>query len=304
MYGHRINSPSSSPLPPCCLFVHQSFPSQYRHIIRALAKQGHQVVGLGIEPLSEPIPDGATYIRYSLTRGTGADVHPWVAETETKVIRGEACARAAHSLAMQGFCPDLICAHPGWGEALLRDIWPNVPLLCYQEYYYNTNGFDYGFDEELKESLDWEACGKLRMKNANSLLMLQASNWNITPTQFQKSTFPVNYHSNFSVIHDGIDTKLASPDNSVSRLSLPNGLHLSSNDQIITFVNRRIEPYRGCLTFMRSIPAIQNSCPQAQIVVVGGKDGVSYGSPPPKGNWVEISLAQIKVNMIPLEFIL
>ena len=277
------------------LFVHQSFPGQYRHVVRALASQGHQLVGLGIQPLTEPIPEGVTYLRYGLTRGTGEDVHPWAAETETKVIRAEACARAAHQLREQGFTPDLICAHPGWGEALfLRDIWPDSPLLSYQEFYYNARGFDYDFDPELQGPLEWEACAKLRMKNANSLLMLEASSWNVTPTAFQRSSFPVHVHERISVIHDGIDTELASSDQPLSPVQLTDGSILAPGDRIITFVNRRIEPYRGCLTFIRSIPLIQKHCPEAKIVVVGGREGVAYGKEPPTSTWLDLSLAQIK----------
>ena len=277
------------------LFVHQSFPAQYRHVVRALASQGHQLAALGIEPLTEPIPAGVTYLRYGLSRGTGKDVHPWAAETEAKVIRAEACARAVHQLREQGFAPDLICAHPGWGEALfIRDVWPEVPLLSYQEFYYNARGFDYDFDPELQGPLEWEACAKLRMKNANPLLMLEASSWNVTPTAFQRSSFPAHVRDRISVIHDGIDTSIAAPDPKAVPIQLSSGTTLSSADTIITFVNRRIEPYRGCLPFIRSIPAIQKACPEAHIVVVGGHEGTAYGKEPPAGTWLDLSLAQIQ----------
>ena len=277
------------------LFVHQSFPGQYRHLIRALAAEGgHQLVGLGIEPLQEPLPKDVTYGRYALGRGTGRDVHPWATETEAKVIRAEACGRAAHQLKEQGFTPDLICAHPGWGGLFLRDIWPDAPLLSYQEFFYNARGFDYDFDPELQGPLEWQACAKLRMKNANPLLMLEASSWNVTPTAFQRSSFPAQFRNRISVIHDGIDTTLASPDPAVSPLTLPDGAVLSAGESTITFVNRRIEPYRGCLSFIRAIPAMQQACPDARIVIVGGHEGVAYGQPAPTGSWRDLCLAQIR----------
>ena len=56
-------------------------------------------------------------------------------ETESKLVRAQACSIAAASLLDQGFTPDIICAHPGWGESLfLKDIWPNTPFLTYQEF--------------------------------------------------------------------------------------------------------------------------------------------------------------------------
>jgi len=278
------------------LFVHQGFPGQYRHVLRALAaQQAHQLVGLGIAPLSEPIPKGVTYLRYDLNRGNTQGIHEWLLDLDSKLIRGEACGSAALQLSEQGFLPDLICAHPGWGEALfLRGIWPNVPLLSYQEFFYQPRGFDYDFDPELQGAPDWRDCARLSLKNANPLLMLEASSWNITPTEFQRSTFPAEWQHRFSVIHDGIDTRLASPDPVVSPLTLPDGTVLSQGESTITFVNRRIEPYRGCHTFIRAIPEIQRSHPHARIVVVGATEGVSYGRPAPGDSWRDFFLKEIE----------
>ena len=283
------------------LFVHQSFPGQYRHILRALAAQKvHQLVGLGIEAPSEPIPEGVTYLRYSLSRGNTPGVHEWLLDLDSKLIRGEACATAAAQLRDQGFQPDLICAHPGWGEALfLREIWPIVPLLSYQEFFYQARGVDYDFDPELQGEPDWRDCARLRFKNANPLLMLQASSWNVTPTQFQRSTFPQEWQSRISVIHDGIDTQLAAPDPAVAALTLPDGTLLSPGDPTITFVNRRIEPYRGCHTFIRAIPELQQRHPQARIVVVGATEGVSYGKPAPGDRWRDVFLQEIEGSYNP-----
>ena len=278
------------------LFVHQSFPGQYRYIVHALAAQGcHNLVALGISELSEPIPHNITYYRYGLDRPNTPGLHEWLLDVDSKLIRGQACASAAVQLRDKGFTPDIICAHPGWGEALfLKDIWPNSPLLFYQEFFYNSIGFDYDFDDELQGTPDWQACARLRIKNANPLLTLQASTWNVTPTNFQLSSFPLEYQSRISVIHDGIDTKLASPELNPNSYQLSDGTILSSDEPFITFVNRRFEPYRGCHIFTRSIPLIQLNNPRVRIVIIGSTEGVSYGNAPKTGSWKDKFLQEIE----------
>jgi len=276
--------------------VHQAFPAQYGHIVRALAAQaGHQLVALGIEPCQIPLPAGVHYIRYGLQRGNAAGVHSLAAETESKVIRAEACAAAAHQLRRQGFEPDLICAHPGWGESLfLPDVWPATPILSYQELYYHPRGLDTDFDPELQGSPDWAACAKVRMKNAYLQLTLEASRWNVSPTKFQRSTFPPHWQGRISAIHDGIDCQAAAPNPSPRALTLADGTVLQPGEPIVTFVNRRLEPTRGCHTFIRAIPNLQELAPTARIVVVGETSGVSYGAACPKGEWKEHFMRDIE----------
>ena len=280
------------------LFVHQNFPGQYVHIVQRLASQGgHQLVALGINALdsSRPLPESLHYFRYPISQGNTKGVHRWVMEMETKTIRGEGCARAAQQLKDKGFTPDLICAHPGWGEALfLKSVWPDTPLLCYQEFFYQSQGFDSNFDPEFDLGWDWQSDARLKMKNAYLHLTLDQADWNISPTHFQASSFPEQWQKKISVIHDGVDTERARPNPAAAPLQLPNGTVLSRDQQIVTFVNRRLEPYRGCHTFLRALPSLQQQFPDAQIVIVGETTGVSYGAACEQGEWKDQFLAEIE----------
>jgi len=285
------------------LFVHQNFPGQYIHIIKRLARHGqHQMVALGINALDRGrgIPDSLNHFRYRLDRGNTQGVHPLVMETETKIIRAEGCARAAEQLKAKGFMPDLICAHPGWGESLfLKAIWPDSPLLCYQEFFYNEHGFDSNFDPEFQEERSWQDQAKLTMKNAYLHLTLEQADWNVSPTHFQASSFPEHWRRKISVIHDGVDLREAVPNPSPLPLTLPDGTVLEKGQPIVTFVNRCLEPYRGCHTLIRSIPELQRLAPEARLVIVGQTQGVSYGAACPDGEWKDRYLAEIEGKFDP-----
>ena len=285
------------------LFVHQNFPGQYVHIVQRLAQMGdHQLVALGINPIetSRPLPESLQYFRYPLERGNTDGIHPLVMETETKIIRAEGCARAAEQLKAKGFTPDLICAHPGWGEALfLKAIWPDSPLLCYEEFFYQPHGFDTNFDPEFDQGWGWRDQARLNMKNAYLHLTLEQADWNVSPTHFQASSFPEYWQRRISVIHDGVDTRRAAPVANPDPLTLPDGTVLQKGEPIVTFVNRRLEPYRGCHTFLRAIPQLQRLSPDARIVIVGDTKGVSYGAVCPEGEWKDQFLAEIEGDYDP-----
>ena len=264
------------------LFIHQNFPGQFRHLAPALAAQGHQVKALAI---TGQALGAVELVNYKPQRGTSPNIHPWVSEFETKVIRGEACAYAMVGLREEGFEPDLIVAHPGWGESLFaKDVWPRAKLLSFLEFYYATRGSDVGFDAEFaKSGLQEDA--RLRLKNANNLLALEASDWGLCPTLWQRQTLPAMFQDRVSVIFDGIDTDLVRPDPaarlSVGKADAPEQARweLKPGDEVITFVNRNLEPYRGYHVFMRALPSILAQRPKARVLIVGG-DGVSYGAKP------------------------
>lgn len=273
------------------LFVHQNFPGQYKHIAPALAARGHEVLALTMT--AAPAIAGVKAIRYKVARGTAPGVHPWASEFETKILRGEGAARAAIDLRSQGFIPDVICAHPGWGEALfLKDVWPQAKLLCFWEFYYHARNTDVNFDPEfLDSSFDNDA--KLRVKNANNLLSLEAADWGVSPTQWQQRQFPEWSWPRISVIHDGIDTRIAAPDPSARIRIEELNLELAPGDEVVTFVNRTLEPYRGYHIFMRALPELLRQRPNARVLIVGG-EGTSYGAKPPEGkSWKKIFLEEV-----------
>jgi len=273
------------------LFVHQNFPAQFKLLAPELLKLGHEVKALAIN--NNPVPVGIEVVRYKPLRSNTPKIHPWLLDMESKVIRAEAVFYSALKMRDEGFSPDVIIAHPGWGEALfLKEVWPNARMGLYAEFYYQTNKNDIGFDPEFSKPHISEPC-RLRLKNANHDLQFTLAEGLICPTEFQGSTFPPALQQKITVIHDGIDTRLLQPDQG-AELRLNNALVLNKHSEIITFVNRNLEPLRGYHIFMRALPEILRQRPNAHVIIVGGDD-VSYGGKPPHGaSWKKIFLDEVR----------
>ena len=275
------------------LFIHQNFPGQFKYLAPALVQQGHTVVGMTMQKTDAKDWQGVQLYRYAAKRGTTPNVHPWISDFETKAIRAEACFRAALKLKADGFTPDVIVAHHGWGESLfLKDVWPNAKLAIYCEFYYHPHGADVGFDPEFPATDEGEVC-RLRLKNLNNLLHFEVASAGISPTHWQASTFPEPFRSKITVVHDGIDTASLAPNPNVS-LTLNGNLVLTKRDEVITFVNRNLEPYRGYHIFMRALPEILKRRPKARVMIVGADD-VSYGARPANGQkWKDIFANEVR----------
>jgi glycosyltransferase involved in cell wall biosynthesis len=253
------------------LFVHQNFPGQYRHLAAHYASQpGTEVVALGEKAnvARRPPMPGLKLFGYELGEGPAGQVFD--APVLKAIHRGRRVAAAAAQLKRAGFTPDVIFTHNGWGEALfLKDVFPEARVLLYCEFFYRARGSDLGFDPEFPASADKVL--RLRVMNAPLLMSLDASDGGMAPTRWQQRQFPAPYASRLNVIHDGIDTDL------VAKNETPNG-----EEELITYVARNLEPYRGFHVLMRAIPHIQRRRPKAKIVIVGG-DEVSYSPRLPAG---------------------
>lgn len=277
------------------LFVHNNFPAQYRHIAYALAGQpGNKVVAIGSSTATAA--PAIRLLKYASTPTDSSAVHPFARRFEVESRRAEEVLYALSSLPGQGFVPDLIFAHPGWGETLpLRTMFPKARIILYCEFFYGAEGRDVGFDPEFPMTgLDGNVA--LHLKNATTLLALTECDVGVSPTPWQKSTFPSEFQRKIEIVHEGVDTDEVQPD-SDANFQLPNGAMLSANDEVITYVARNLEPLRGFHVFMRSLPKILKARPNAQVVIVGGS-GTSYGAHPPKGlNWKTVFFDEIRSSI-------
>jgi glycosyltransferase involved in cell wall biosynthesis len=200
----------------------------------------------------------------------------------------------------QGYSPDVIVAHHGWGESLfLKEVWPEAKLGIYCEFFYHPHGADVGFDPEFPATDEGEVC-RLRLKNLNNLLHFEVADAGISPTHWQASTFPEPFKNKISVVHDGIDTQAVAPNPSVSltlKMATGKDLVLTRQDEVITFVNRNLEPYRGYHTFMRALPQLLKERPNARVLLVGADD-VSYGARPDAAKYGEAKWKDIFANEV------
>lgn len=285
------------------LFVHQNFPGQFKHLAPALAQLGHRVIALTMQKSEQVRWKGVELFQYAVNQGSTPGVHPWVTDFETKIIRAEGAFRACVQLKDQGFTPDAIVAHPGWGESLfLKEVWPSANLGIFCEFYYLSEGADTGFDPEFSvEDVAGNNC-RLRLKNLNNHMHFDFADAAIAPTSWQASSFPEPFRSKITVVHDGIDTDVIRPNQQVQLNLRRNGsdvpLTLTRDDEVITFVNRNLEPMRGCHIFLRSLPGLLKIRPKARVIIVGG-DGVSYGAKPSiekngASTWKEVFVNEVR----------
>ena len=273
------------------LFVHQNFPGQFLHLVRHLAAQrAHEVVFI-TEPNKNNI-QGVRRLAYKLPRGAHADTHPDAQEIELAMMRAAAVAQAGQQIKSLGFVPDIVIGHHGWGELLnIQDVWPDVPLLGYHEFYYNLHGMDVGFDPEFPSNPAGHA--RIRAKNAVNLLALTNPGRGQTPTRFQRSTYPPWARDNIAILYEGVNLDSCCPDpDAATRPFQLGGFAVQPGQKLLTYVARDLEPYRGFHVVMRALPRILRARPDVRVVLVGG-DGVSYGARLAQGNWRERMLTEL-----------
>jgi glycosyltransferase involved in cell wall biosynthesis len=285
------------------LFIHQNFPAQYVHLLRHLADQPGNQLYFITQPNANTM-SGVQKITYPKDERDRINCHAYSVEIDRAIYAAASVADKCRDLRGQGFRPDLIIGHSGWGETMfVKDVFPNVPLLANFEFYYHSSGVDVGFDPEFVSI--FQDPSRLRVRNATNALAFEAADWGHSATKWQRSLYPPEMRSRISAIHEGVDTDIARPSRTATFKLPGSGRVLTHRDEVVTYVARNLEPYRGFHTFMRALPQLLRRRRGAQIVIVGG-DGVSYGAPPPpRSTFKEMMLHELgaKIDLTRVHFV-
>ncbi len=254
------------------LFIHPNFPAQFRYPAALLGEDPkNEVVFATGNPRPEWEIKGVKKALFKADAGRIAAkglVRPFLGSE----VLGESVLRLCIKLKSEGFVPDIVYGHSGWGSTwFVRDVFPDARFMCYFEWFYKPDGADANFGRNKPVSISHRA--GLRIKNATILNDLTACDMGLSPTKWQKAQFPELFQHKIALLHDGIDTDYFKPEPEAG-LVLPN-LDLSGVKKIVTYAARGMEPYRGFPQFIESLPYVLEEDKECHIVIAGS-DRICY----------------------------
>ncbi len=179
------------------LFVHNNFPAQFSHLASNLASdRQHNVKAIGAS--GAPGLRNVEIHRYQPPNRQVGQAHPFARHFEFECRRAEQVLFVAGALASTGFVPDVVLAHCGWGENLpLRAVFPQSRLVIYCEFFFRAEGQDINYDPE-GPTRGADAIVTLQCRNASTLIALADADLAISPTHWQRSTYPSEFRPNTS----------------------------------------------------------------------------------------------------------
>lgn len=260
------------------LFVHRDFPGQFGAIAERLARCSHHRVAF-INSMQSFVRDGIQVVRAQPRRRPAATTHHYLHSFEADVLMGQAVYEACHRLRQNGFVPDVILGHCGWGVTLyLREAFPAARFVGYFEWYYHPHNSDADYLDPAGMNAD-KAC-RIRTLNAPILMALEDVDFGLVPTAFQRSQFPEAYQEKLEILHDGVDTDYFTPLTPTSKCIGPHDLSVA--EKLVTYATRGLEPYRGFPHFMQAISGLLQR-DKAVHVAIAGEDKAYYSRSLPNG---------------------
>lgn len=279
------------------LFLHRNFPAQFRHVAFELAKNPLNLI-MFITCNDTMNVRGINKLVYK-PRGVQTGTNPFLHMFADNINHGQDAANIAFAMRQKGIIPDVIYGH-SWGQLMfMKDIFPEVPLITYFEWFGVTKGADLDFDGRLIDE-NYEA--RIRFNNSSILLDLDSCDYGVSPTYWQKSQFPKEFYDKITVLPDGVNTEICKPNKDAKFIIKDKNLELTAKDEVITYATRGMEPYRGFPQFMEATEKLLKKRPKAHFVIAAN-DQVFYGQPLPKGTFKEMMLEKLDLDMNRVHFV-
>lgn len=257
------------------LFIHPNFPGQFKHLAKYYASfKENEVIFACRTPNAIRINNLRKLIVRPVKYPVNPSTHSYLREFETATRKAQSMWAALMRLKESGFVPDIIYAHPGWGDGMLvKEVYPKSKYIAYMEFFYRYEGADVGFDGPPASN---NQKAKTRIRNSTNLINMEAADWLISPTQWQANLHPDAFHHKLSVIHEGIDTQVVNPN--IVKNDIISELNIPDSAEIITYSARSLEKYRGFDRAMKAFEILSQACPNAHFIIIGADDIVSYGA--------------------------
>lgn len=288
-------------MPRGVMFVHNNFPAQFRDLAQSLVAMGVPVCALGQDHAA--VMPGVRTARYSLPRGSTPGIYPLAVRPEADLLRARSAHDAAVALKNDGWDPQVIVGHAGWGEmTYLREVFPDAKQVVFAEFWYRGHGMDVGFDTEFFP-FEPESVFRAEAKNAVMGMAYAEADAIVAPTEFQASALPRRFREAARVIHEGVDTDAIRPD-PPEPFVLDDGRVIAPGTPVVTHVNNNMEPLRGLHIFARSLPRLLAEVPDAQAIVVGNPNKRPYGGAAPDDRtWREVCFDGLEIDRERVHFV-
>ena len=250
------------------LFLHQSFPGPFRHLVACLgARPEMEVVFLSEHSRRESQLPGVRHLTLPVMPApTLADR---VEREAVHLLRcGSRFANALLKLKAQDFEPDIVYEHPRRGCGFfVSDIFPEAFHVTHAEWYF-TKGENFTFfsRERTRPAVEF---AQNRIRNLAQLNALTDCHAAVTTTEWQKNQYPEWARGRIHVMPEGVDTDFFSPCYGDS--FCVDGCDLSAVTELVTFSGRGVEPFRGFPQFYAALPRLLAARPECHVVIMAAE---------------------------------
>lgn len=284
------------------LFVHNNFPGQFGDLASLLTARGVPCLAIGQH--YAPGQVGVKIARYTLGRGSTPNIFPLAVRAEADLLRARSAYDAAMALKAEGWDPEVIVGHPGWGEmTFLSEVFPAAKTVAFAEFYYHGRGYDVGFDTALQGDVDIESVLRADGKNGAMAMAYAGADAIVAPTPFQAGSLPRRLRDGVRVFHEGIDVEAIRPA-PPQPFALDDGRVLAPGTPVVTHVNNHMEPLRGLQTFARALPRLLAEAPDAHAILIGDPNRKPYGGSAPDGKtWQDVCFETIDYDPARVHFL-